>query len=376
MNILLMTLNTSLHTAGSNQMLSLAKYLISEGESVSCAYQFSREKYAATVRSFRDFSLHQFIYGNSEFNDEFKLFLKKGQYDIIHAHNQVAGFALRYIEGMVPIPRVVVGVGNSAPVSRAMLSVFTDQRTRSILAVSQQIAAQITEACDDDCGRKIGIICSGTNLRRFLPMPKNRKIAHEFCLDDCFVVGLLAHARWYKRIDVFLRASMLVRQLMPKVRFLIVGKVRAQDILDAENILGGLALRRNGSYFFDNVVFTDLRTDIPEVLSTFDVSINCSDHYEGISGAVRESLAMQIPTICTNIGGNAELIEDGKSGYLIPPGDEEALAERIFFVAENYAIAKTTAEEGCARVRRDFSARHRNQKIYRLYKHLDTLIEH
>ncbi|MET3557540.1 glycosyltransferase involved in cell wall biosynthesis [Streptococcus rupicaprae] len=86
----------------------------------------------------------------------------------------------------------------------------------------------------------------------------------------------------------------------------------------------------------DNVVFHGFTRDVHSKIHRAKMFILPSD-YEGISNAMLEALAMGIPTICTDCPayGGRLFIEDGKSGFLIPVGHEEALLEKMLTLAEN-----------------------------------------
>jgi glycosyltransferase involved in cell wall biosynthesis len=75
----------------------------------------------------------------------------------------------------------------------------------------------------------------------------------------------------------------------------------------------------------ERVSFLGVRHDIPSMLSAAD-GLVLSSSYEGSPNAVLEALAAELPVVATRVGGNAELVEDGVSGFLVAPGDPLALA--------------------------------------------------
>jgi glycosyltransferase involved in cell wall biosynthesis len=79
----------------------------------------------------------------------------------------------------------------------------------------------------------------------------------------------------------------------------------------------------------DHVTLAGFRTDMPEVLSLLSASVVSSLAGEGFSGVLRESMCMGVPVVATAVGGNAELVKDGQTGFLVPPGNAEALAEAL-----------------------------------------------
>src|SRR5690606_20106659 len=78
----------------------------------------------------------------------------------------------------------------------------------------------------------------------------------------------------------------------------------------------------------DDVRFLGNRSDIPRLLAAADIFVLPS-LWEGLPLAVLEAMASGLPPVVTRVGGNAEIIEDGKSGLLVPPADTQALAESL-----------------------------------------------
>ena len=77
--------------------------------------------------------------------------------------------------------------------------------------------------------------------------------------------------------------------------------------------------------------------------------------YEGLSHALIEAMMLGVPVVATSVGGNMELIEDGKTGLLVPPGDEEALHRALRQIADDPAAAKARAGAALERAQALFS---------------------
>ena len=95
-----------------------------------------------------------------------------------------------------------------------------------------------------------------------------------------------------------------------------------------------------------NVIFAGFRSDIFDVISAFDVSVCSATKGEGLTGAVRESLAMAKPVVSTNVAGNGEVVIHGKTGMLVPPKDNAAMAEAIIYLLENSEESLKMAQAG------------------------------
>ncbi|TPW20333.1 MAG: group 1 glycosyl transferase [Elusimicrobia bacterium] len=101
--------------------------------------------------------------------------------------------------------------------------------------------------------------------------------------------------------------------------------------------------------------FLGFREDVPRLLPLFTVSVNAALKGEGISGALRESLAMEIPAVASDAGGNSELIVEGKTGRLFKPGSAESLAKALAETFADLPAAKALARAGAAVVAERFS---------------------
>lgn len=89
---------------------------------------------------------------------------------------------------------------------------------------------------------------------------------------------------------------------------------------------------------------------------------------DGIPNTLMEAMAMQIPTISTNISGIPELIEDRKTGLLVPPKDETALAKAIATLLENRALAARLAQAGRVKVSEEFEIEQNARRLLEVFR--------
>jgi glycosyltransferase involved in cell wall biosynthesis len=132
------------------------------------------------------------------------------------------------------------------------------------------------------------------------------------------VIGLVANIRPVKRVDVAIEAFALIADRHPSARLSIVG-----DGDPAE--LRALAARLGVA---QRVEFAGRVADAGRHIAGFTIALLTSES-EGFSNALMEYMQVGKPVICTDGGGNAELIEDGHCGYLCPVGDSAAIARRL-----------------------------------------------
>jgi glycosyltransferase involved in cell wall biosynthesis len=96
------------------------------------------------------------------------------------------------------------------------------------------------------------------------------------------------------------------------------------------------------------------RHDVPELMRAFDV-FALPSLGEGISNTVLEAMASGLPVVATQVGGNPELVEEGKTGTLVPPGDARALAAAARAYAEDPARASAHGAAGRRQAEAKFS---------------------
>ena len=173
------------------------------------------------------------------------------------------------------------------------------------------------------------------------------------------VVVTVANLKPSKGLEYLIKAA--ARVLANKaysVCFLIIGHGPLRQHL--EQMAGRLGIA-------DNVVFTGLRQDIPEILFCADLAVNSSIR-EGMSNAVLEYMAAGLPVIATNAGGNAEAVRDGLEGYIVPSRDAASLTDKIEALLKNESLARQMGKAGRKRVEELFSARKMIQAYGEFYE--------
>lgn len=131
----------------------------------------------------------------------------------------------------------------------------------------------------------------------------------------------------------FLEAVSLAAARVPRLRALVVGDGPLRQ--EAEARARELGVR-------DRVVFAGLRKDVPELLGGMEALVFSSER-EGLSIAMLEGMAAGVPIVATRVGGTPELVDDGRSGLLVPPHAPGELAAAITRVLEDDALAATLA---------------------------------
>ena len=165
---------------------------------------------------------------------------------------------------------------------------------------------------------------------------------------DVRLVVSVGHVRRIKGFDVLLRSAALVHKIMPDVVFAVAGDnhepAHRQELDAVASQLG-----MNGRFRFLGRV-----DDVSSLLRASDVFCLPS-RSEGLSNALLEAMACELPCVATRVGGNSEVVADGKTGYLVATETPEALAASLLTLLHDHPVARRMGAEGRRIVEENFT---------------------
>jgi glycosyltransferase involved in cell wall biosynthesis len=162
----------------------------------------------------------------------------------------------------------------------------------------------------------------------------------------------------YKGHSDFLQAIPIIKTQIPNAVFLLVGEDRGIGA-QLKKITQALKIA-------SCVHFMGRRTDIAALLAISALLVLPS-HEEGFSNVILESMAAGLPVVATDVGGNAEAILNGETGWIVPPKDPPRMAEKIIDLLNDPERARRWGEKGRERVKTFFSIEKMLQKYLDLY---------
>lgn len=211
----------------------------------------------------------------------------------------------------------------------------------------------------------IDVIPNGIAVNERLTRPRDFGIRHELGIDPKVpVIAVISRLNPGKGIEYLLKAAVIVREQFPEARFLVVGGSYYDPAYKPS--LEFLARKLNVA---DRVLFTGERNDIQQLLQEMNISVLPSLS-EGLSNSLLESMAAGLPVVATSVGGNPEIVQDGKTGFLVPARDERALSDAILRVLKEPELGKRFGQAGYERVSRYFSLAATVRKTEDLYTRL------
>lgn len=185
----------------------------------------------------------------------------------------------------------------------------------AVFAVSEQVRQHCIEVDRIDPARVLTIY-NGLNLSDWDTASRPARSSAEV------IVTTVGNIRRVKGHDIFIRAAGSIAPQFPDACFSIAGDVLEPDYFaELQTLVRDLNLSEK-FHFAGGVA------DLRRHLSTADIFVLPS-RSEGFSNAIVEAMAASLPVVATNVGGNAEAVSDGLSGFIVPPEDPEQLATAI-----------------------------------------------
>lgn len=211
---------------------------------------------------------------------------------------------------------------------------------------------------------KLTLIYNGVDYSQFTSViPKEKTRTSLGISSEVLVLIIVANLIPYKGHADLLEALALIKdKLLPKDwRLLCVGR---------NDGIGDKLLHQTRDLGLDkHIHWLGVRTDVPSLLHCADIGLLCS-HQEGFSNAILESMAVGLPMIVTNVGGNKEAVIDEKTGYVVPARNPQRLAEAIMKLASDSEKRKLMSVAASDRVHQLFTLEKCVENYDRFYQSL------
>ena len=267
---------------------------------------------------------------------------------VLHAHHPRAHalcLVSTYLSSSRPVLVVTRRVSFKVSSNPFSALKYRNPRIDGYVAVAENVRRELIAGGVP--AERVATIPSGVDMSVFKPTAPDPGLMKELNLPAGVpVIGKIANFSTWKGQTVVLEAVARLKKAGTRTVAVFAG--RDTDSPELKKLAQDAGVT-------DDCRFLGFREDVPRLLPLFTVSVNAALKGEGISGALRESLAMEIPAVASDAGGNSELIVEGKTGRLFEPGSSEALAEALAETLADLPAAKTLARAGAAVVAERFS---------------------
>ncbi|MCW9058162.1 MAG: TIGR03088 family PEP-CTERM/XrtA system glycosyltransferase [Gammaproteobacteria bacterium] len=196
---------------------------------------------------------------------------------------------------------------------------------------------------------RIRLICNGVDTQRFRPGAIRAGVLPSgFAGEDSLVIGTVGRLETVKDQLTLVKAFVeLVRSLPEgeRLRLVLVGEGSLRAAIEALLAETGLARQ---------VWLAGARDDVPALMAALDLFVLPS-LAEGISNTVLEAMACGLPVVATRVGGNAELVEEGKTGFLVERDDPTAMAAALAGYVHDSVLRQDHGAAARQRIEEQFS---------------------
>lgn len=280
--------------------------------------------------------------------------IRKLEINLIHTHNPVPHFygSLAGFSAGIPIIHTKHGRNFPNEARKVWLNRISSLLTSKIVAVSRN-AAEVSLDIEKIPASKLMVILNGVNIAQF-----NEHVGTTQKNNTPVRIGIVARLSAEKDHHTLLKACEVLAENKTDFHLNIIGDGPLRGEL--EQTVRNLKLDRH-------VTFLGMRHDIPALLEDLDI-FTLSSTTEGISITLLEAMASSLPIVATNVGGNPEVVVDGTTGFIVPPEQPEALAEKLSLLIHDRTLRTKMGQAGRERVIEKFDMRQAARHYELLYR--------
>jgi len=290
--------------------------------------------------------------------------LKEHHVDILHCHRHKAttyAVMAARIAGTPVLLAHVHGLGRSRNLKRRLINFILFRNVNRLVPVANSVKEDVLRNNWFVTDEKLFVLENSIDYERFADVSISKKDAKQMLgmPADSLVFGTIGRLVPTKGLCYLIAAFSKVKRQMPSVHLVLVGDgpCKAELQMQAADALCG-----------DSVHFLGHRANVEQLLKGMDVFILASVA-EGMPRVLLEAMAAGVPCVATQVGGIPEVINGEAVGFLVPPGDPEALAEMMLRVAKmpGEELAEVI-EKARGRIRRFYSHDVVKKKLEDLYE--------
>ena len=281
--------------------------------------------------------------------------VKEKDIDILHTHNPGA-FLYGFIGGKLAGVKKIINTEHGFEYDINLKKRIAEGICRKFI--------DLTIAVSDDVKKKLGksgkirVLNNGIIIGNDDDSQRGKEVREKagFSVDD-IVVGCVARLAYVKNHESLLKTFKIASERNEKLKLLIVGDgYLKENLIDLSKKLS----------LSDKVVFYGETDNVPAILHSVDI-FALTSVYEGVSITILEAMSCRVPVVATNVGGNPDVIADGKSGILVESGNENDAAEAILKFAGNGKMRRVFGEEGRKIVEGKFNFSRTMEEMEKIY---------
>jgi L-malate glycosyltransferase len=272
--------------------------------------------------------------------------LKQLRPDLIHAHDPhglaMAATALS-IASPSPAPPLVASRRIEFRIAHNSFSKWKYGRVDCFVAISEAVRQRLI--ADGIAPQKITVVHEGVDVERIVHLEAANVHAAFYLPTHAPIVGNIGALVQQKGQHHLIDAAAIVVRAVPDSRFVICGDGELRPTLEEQ-------IKRK--HLERHVFLAGFRPDVLELLKGFDL-FALSSLQEGLCTSLVDAMAASKAAVATQVGGVPEVVADGETGFLVPPRDHEAMADRIIALLKDDTRRARMGEAALRRARKLFT---------------------
>lgn len=273
---------------------------------------------------------------------------RKHRIDVVHAFLFDAEITARLAAFISGVPVVIGSERNSdyvMPRIQKIVHSVTKQFMTGLIANSnagkRYIQAELSLSPES-----VYVIPNGIDIERFVPdQDAGQAVRTKVGIPlDANVVGMIATFKKQKRHDIFLRMAQQILQASPDSWFVLVGEPLRNNQQGASDYHASIRTLVDELGIAERCLFLGSRSDMVAVYNACDVTVLTSSR-EGTPNVLLESMGCAVPVVASDIADNANVVQSGKNGYIVPFGDVQGFTDSVLGLLEDKEKAKSFGEQ-------------------------------
>ncbi len=270
---------------------------------------------------------------------EIKRIIKKESITVIHTHHRMAAFYVALL-GLYK-KCVFINTSHNTFGNKKFLTRFAYSHA-SLAACGEMVKKNLVDIFEIP-DRRITVIHNA--VKPFTGRQIADPLMERLYREGKFLIGNIGRLSKQKGMEYYIGAVSAVIGKHPNARFLVIGAGEEEQKLKDMVSQGGLE---------DSVYFMGCRDDIQNIISQLDLVV-LSSLWEGLPLTPIEAFSVGKAVVATAVDGTVEIIEDGKNGFLVEPGNSGQISEKINWIIEHPAERKKMERAAMERYQDEFS---------------------
>ena len=294
-------------------------------------------------------------------------YFSKEKVQIVHSHNWETWLYTFLAARYAGVPVIIHGEHGleadrlSDSKARLAFKTMLARQTDHLTTVSQDIAARISKHWHIK-KQKLSVMSNGVDLQKFFPSANRDDCKHRFGFEvEHFLIGtVVGRFTKVKDLPTLIRAFALVNRTHSHARLVVVGG-------ENDSSKAALVTLTNELGINAYVHFIPLISQVEKAMQAFDLYVN-SSIYEGMSNTILEAMACGAAIVATNVGGTPYIVQNRKTGLLVPAESPDKMSEAICSQIKDERLRHNLARQAREMVQNN----HSNEKFV---QHHEALYE-